>query len=224
MSLSKKEKENIMQYLEERDKEGILNFIDYLFDKFRKKNVSVGSVQVIAAELIRIAIYFCMKYSLEDLREELMEIQLLRDYANKKCAELCKLMKQTFEKLMQEYDLHERGGKNYHVVKAMQYINSHYRKDISLTETAEYVGISAQYLSRLIKDEYKKGFKEILNGKRVEIACEMICSHNYKVKEIAEKAGFNNYNYFFKVFKDATGLTPVEYDRQKVYKQSLDRN
>jgi len=34
-----------------------------------------------------------------------------------------------------------------------------------------------------------------------------------KVKEIANEAGFYNYNYFFKVFKDSQGMTPLEYEK-----------
>jgi two-component system response regulator YesN len=224
MSLSISEKEKILRLLEVRDKEGIFHFLDDFFDECRKKNVSVCSVQEIVAELISIAIQFCRKHSLEVMRDELEKIQLLDDYVNKKFMGLCNLVKQTYEKVLLEYtNLHEERGNNPYVIIAMKYINSYYRKRISLTETAEYVGVSAQYLSRLIKEEYKKGFTEILNEMRVEIACEMIRSHNYKVKEIVEKAGFSNYNYFFKVFKDITSLTPIEYERQEVYKQSLER-
>ena len=32
-----------------------------------------------------------------------------------------------------------------------------------------------------------------------------------KVTEIAEKCGYANANYFAKVFRDSTGMTPVEY-------------
>lgn len=222
MSLSINEKEKILRLLEVRDKESIFHFLDDFFDECRKKKISVCSVQEIIAELISIAILFCRKHSLEVMRDELEKIQLLDDYVNKKFTGLCSLVKQTYEKVLLEYTyLHEERGNNPYVIKAMKYINSNYLKRISLTDTAEYVGVSAQYLSRLIKVEYKKGFTEILNEMRVEIACEMVRSHNYKVKEIVEESGFSNYNYFFKVFKDVTGLTPIEYERQEVYKQSL---
>ena len=34
---------------------------------------------------------------------------------------------------------------------------------------------------------------------------------NYQIKEIASKLGFGSHNYFSKVFKKVTGLTPKEY-------------
>jgi two-component system response regulator YesN len=29
------------------------------------------------------------------------------------------------------------------------------------------------------------------------------------------EVGFNNYNYFFKVFKDYMGMTPLEYEKRR---------
>lgn len=87
-------------------------------------------------------------------------------------------------------------------------------KNISLTDVADYVGVSSQYLSKLIHEECDKSFSELLNGKRVEVACEMIRFHNYTIKEIAVATGFSNYNYFFKVFKELTGMTPNEYEKR----------
>lgn len=224
ISLNIKDEEHIMRFLEEGDKDGMINFLASLFDKCKKINASVRAVQVICAELISFAIQFCIQHSLESTRVELVELQLSGAYVKKEFIELRMLISQIYEKVLAEYtSVMEESGRNPYVIRAIQYINSNYRNNISLTDTAEYVGVSAQYLSHLINEECKKGFAELLNGKRVEVVCEMMRSHNYKVKEIVEKAGFNNYNYFFKVFKDVTGLTPVEYERQEVCKQALER-
>lgn len=222
ISLSRKDEEHIKQCLEEGDKEGMLSFLEYLFDKCRNTNASVRSVQAICAELLSFAIQFCIKHGLENTRAELVELQLSGEYLKKKFLKLRMMISQIYRKVMDEYlGLMEGSGRNPYVIKAIQYVNANYRKNISLSDTAEHVGISSQYLSHLINEECKKGYAELLNGKRVEVACVMIRSHKYKVKEIAAMAGFNNYNYFFKVFKDITGCTPAEYERQEVCKQAL---
>ncbi len=214
ISLSLEDEEHIMQFLEEGDKVGMWNCIDSLFDNCREINASAHSVQMICAELISFAIQFCLKHGFESTRTKLVEYQLSGRYLRKKFNELQMIIIKIYERLLEEnMSLMKESGKNPYVMKAIQYVNSNYRKNISLTDTAEYVGISAQYLSHLINEECQKGFAEILNGKRVEVACEMIRSHDYKIKDIVNLAGFNNYNYFFKVFKDVTGFTPVEYDR-----------
>lgn len=215
LSLTIKDEETIRQLLETQNREGTADFLDDIFDKCSRENVSVRSVQVICAELVNIAGQFCKKHSLSKMRDELGELQLTGEYVKKKFTELRNLVKQIYERIMQEFAGQVEGsGSNPYVIKAMLYISSNYRRNISLTDVAEYAGVSAQYMSRLLHEECQKGFAELLNSKRVEMACEMIQSHDCKIKEIVKRAGFNNYNYFFKVFKEITGLTPNQYEKQ----------
>ena len=37
---------------------------------------------------------------------------------------------------------------------------------------------------------------------------------SHKLKDIIKEVGFNNYTYFFKVFKDIMGMTPLEYEEK----------
>ena len=37
-------------------------------------------------------------------------------------------------------------------------------------------------------------------------------------KTAAEKAGFNNYSYFYKAFKSVYGISPAEYKSKKPFK------
>lgn len=215
LSLSLRDEESIGYYLEEGNKEGILEFLNGIFNKCIAGNVSVRTVQVICAELISIAIQFCIKHELLSERDKLVEFQLSGEHARKKFVELCEFIKQIYANIISEYTtfLDISGGNSY-IIKAMQYIYSNYRNDISLTDTADYVGVSSQYLSKLINEECKKSFAELLNGKRVKAACEIISERTYKIKEVAGRVGFNNYNYFFKVFKEIMGVTPVEYEKK----------
>jgi len=51
-----------------------------------------------------------------------------------------------------------------------------------------------------------------LNLVRVEHAKRLIENGDAKLKEIVKEVGFNSYTYFFKVFKDISGMTPLEYE------------
>ena len=50
-----------------------------------------------------------------------------------------------------------------------------------------------------------------LSNYRLEKAKKLLEQDYLKVTEIAEKCGYTNGNYFSKVFREATGMTPVEY-------------
>lgn len=95
--------------------------------------------------------------------------------------------------------------------KALEYLRENYAKDISLNQTAEYIGVNSSYLSRVFKEDYGMEFIEYLNSLRVKQAKYLIERTDTKLKEIIIQVGFNNYTYFFKVFKMVAGITPVEY-------------
>lgn len=102
--------------------------------------------------------------------------------------------------------------------KALTYISLHYGENISLDEVSEHIGINSAYLSRLFKRDIGKGFVEFLNEYRVEKAKELI-SQDVRLKEIVGRTGFSSYNYFFKVFKEVTRMTPQEYKREECEKK-----
>jgi len=120
---------------------------------------------------------------------------------------------------MEEYNYKALADiKNSYVKKAVQYIYTNYKNNIGLNDVAEYIDISAVYLSRLINEECEKSFSELLNNRRIEMAINLLKNGRYTVKDIAKEVGFNNCNYFFKVFKENTGYRPNEYLQQKEIK------
>lgn len=99
---------------------------------------------------------------------------------------------------------------------AMDYIAEHYGEEsLSTAQIAEYFHFSQTYMNVLFKQETKVTLKQYLSNYRLGKA-KLLLEHDYgKITEIAEKCGFANANYFAKVFRDATGMTPVEYRDRK---------
>lgn len=97
--------------------------------------------------------------------------------------------------------------------RAVEYIYKNYNRDIALGDIADFTGVNHSYLSRKFKKDCGKGVVEFLNAFRIEQAKTLMEQGGLKVKEIAGKVGFSNYNYFFKVFRDSEGMTPLEYER-----------
>jgi two-component system response regulator YesN len=98
------------------------------------------------------------------------------------------------------------------IQKSVEYIHKNFKRNISLNDVAEYIGVSSSYLSRTFKEECGKGFVEYLNFIRVEYVKRLIEDGNGRLKDIIVEAGFNSYTYFFKVFKSMMGMTPAEYE------------
>lgn len=95
-----------------------------------------------------------------------------------------------------------------------QYIDTHFREDISREFLAKMFYISPNYLSYLFKNEGKIGLNEYLNHIRIEYAKSLLKDYDLNVKEISLEAGFKDSNYFCRIFRKKTERTPTEYRRQ----------
>jgi YesN/AraC family two-component response regulator len=95
--------------------------------------------------------------------------------------------------------------------KVMTYIREHFSEDISLNTVADAVYLHPSYISRLIKEQTGKNFSTLITEMRIERAVSLLESTDLRVYEVAEKVGFNNLKYFYKVFKSTTGKSPRDY-------------
>lgn len=97
------------------------------------------------------------------------------------------------------------------VAHSVEFIKKTYREKLNLTTLAQVVGVSKSYLCRLFKKETGKTIIEFLNRYRVEEAKRYLASGETDIADIALKAGFEDANYFSRVFKDLTGIAPSRY-------------
>lgn len=97
------------------------------------------------------------------------------------------------------------------IEKVMEYIGLHYREDITLNTVAEAVFLNPVYISRLIKEQTGRNYTDLVMEMRVEQAVELLEHSDLYVYEIAEKVGYNNLKYFYKVFRKVTGKSPGDY-------------
>ena len=97
--------------------------------------------------------------------------------------------------------------------KVKQYIEQNYMKQISLQSLADYLDLTPFYVSRLVKEEFSQTFTELLVQYRMEQAKKYL-RQDCKIKEAALLSGFGDVNYFSKVFKKMTGLSPKEYQKK----------
>ncbi|MCI9142543.1 MAG: response regulator [Lachnospiraceae bacterium] len=94
----------------------------------------------------------------------------------------------------------------------LDYVAVHYGEEgLSTAQIAEHFHFSPAYMNVLFKQEMKVTLKQYLSNYRLEKAKKLLEQDYLKVTEIAEKCGYTNGNYFSKVFREATGMTPVEY-------------
>ncbi len=76
---------------------------------------------------------------------------------------------------------------------------------------ANQLNLSTSYLTDLLKKETGKTTKEYLQIEVIEKAKYKLLNSNDTVNEIAYNLGFEYPQYFNRLFKSKTGMTPVEY-------------
>lgn len=101
--------------------------------------------------------------------------------------------------------------------KALAYINEHFcDSDLNLNFVADQFHISQSYLTRVIKKSTNLSFTEYVNELRIKQAIVLLSSQDdLLVAQIAELVGYSSQHYFSRVFKNHTGISPVEYRTQK---------
>lgn len=102
---------------------------------------------------------------------------------------------------------------NLTVLKVINYIRGNYSKDITLSEAANLVGVTPEYLSKLFNQKININYVAFLRNFRISIAKRMILSGKYRIQEVAEQVGFKDPKYFNKVFKSVCGISPSEYKK-----------
>lgn len=99
--------------------------------------------------------------------------------------------------------------------KAKQYIQSRFTEELSLEEVADHVHLNAHYFSKVFKQQDGETFIDYLTGLRIDKAKQLINSPNEpSLKEVCFEVGYKDPNYFSRVFKKITGVTPTEYRGQ----------
>lgn len=109
--------------------------------------------------------------------------------------------------------IHGQTNKKYSntVNMAIEYLNENYSYKLSLKDAADFINISPEHLSRLIKKETGENFTDILSNIRIKYAIKLLKETNIRVNEVGDKVGLPNYAYFYQIFKRATGRSPKDY-------------
>lgn len=97
------------------------------------------------------------------------------------------------------------------VKKAVDYIHLHLDHSLSLNEIAAILHVNSSHLSRKFKQDMNMTIIDYINQRRVEEAKLYLQRGNISITEIAFMVGFNDLNYFTRVFKKFTSFTPSQY-------------
>ena len=103
---------------------------------------------------------------------------------------------------------------SYLIGKAITLISYDLSADLSLNSIAKQLNVNPSYLSNLFKKECHITLTEYVTQKRIEKAVNLLNNTDIQIQTIAYECGISDTNYFIKLFKKQTGLTPSKYRLQ----------
>lgn len=99
------------------------------------------------------------------------------------------------------------------IEKAKNYMDQNFKEHISLEDIAGIVGLSSPYLSSLFKKETGTTIMSYVDMLRLKYAKELLIMTSLSIKEISAMTGYDNQNYFSRVFRKHEKTSAKEYRR-----------
>jgi transcriptional regulator GlxA family with amidase domain len=100
------------------------------------------------------------------------------------------------------------------VMALKSFIDQHPEYQFSLENLAEMCGVSRNFVYKIFKQVMGKAPFEYINEARLRLAKTLLITSRISIEEISTRCGFDNPNYFYRVFKRHIKMTPNTF-RQK---------
>ena len=106
------------------------------------------------------------------------------------------------------------------VAQMKRYVGQNCTRNIRLKDISVRFRISAGHVCRIFKEQLEMSFTKCLNAYRIKEAKRLLKQTKWPAYVVAQKVGFRNRDYFFKVFKRVEGSTPENYRQGTRVKRS----
>jgi AraC-like DNA-binding protein len=107
----------------------------------------------------------------------------------------------------------EENEQRYHTLHqlrpVLKYVDQHYTQKLTLTELATMSNMSRHHFCRLFKSITGKPPIEYINYLRINVAMGLLKEGQLNISEIAMTVGFNDSNYFSRLFKKYKNCSPT---------------
>ena len=103
----------------------------------------------------------------------------------------------------------QKERKNLAEIKSViQYMNEHYKEEISVSDLAALTFYNENYFMKLFKQYTGKTLTRYLTELRIEKSRYLLLHSNLSITEIALETGFNSASYFIRKFQEYNGESP----------------
>ena len=97
------------------------------------------------------------------------------------------------------------------------YLNVHFRENITLDDLAELTFLNKYYLSHIFKEHSGMSPIDYVLHKRIEEAKKLLTNTDLNISQISSILGFGTASYFSQYFKKETKMSPSAYRHEKAH-------
>ncbi len=101
-------------------------------------------------------------------------------------------------------------GNMERIEQICDYVEHHYKEEITLQEAADELGLNKEYFCRFFKQNTGNSFIQYVNQVRINHIYQDLLHTDEGVQEIMERHGFYNQKLFYRMFKERYDCTPRE--------------
>ncbi len=100
--------------------------------------------------------------------------------------------------------------------EVIKYIQTNYKKSISIKELADIAQYSEYHFLRFFKNETSKTCTQYINHFRIQKAALLLSNTSLSITEIAYEVGFGDVSYFIKTFKKYMSTSPNKFRKNSI--------
>ena len=97
------------------------------------------------------------------------------------------------------------------IQRCIRYIQSHLTDPLRVSQLAQAMNVTREYLSARFKKETGQTLTDYINCRRIHLSKYYLRENRFSVTQVSLLCGYADSNYFGRVFKKQEGITPKEY-------------
>lgn len=106
----------------------------------------------------------------------------------------------------------QRQQKTLHQLRSvLSFMDEHYSEAVTLHELSSKAHMSSQYFCRLFRKLTGKSPMDYINCLRINQAATLLTDTSLNISEIALRVGFDDSNYFSRIFKKYKNISPSDF-------------
>jgi len=197
---------NISQAIQLKNIKDLKKNVNFLLDKYNNiSNISHIYIRYLCTTLLQLLMNALPEVNDQDFNNIAEEIYKFRYFVD-----IRHYIESFMEKVVKQMEVENQSPKHA-ILLVEQYIQSHYKEDLSLNALANIVFLSPKYLSSMFSQVTGISLNKYIKNVRMEKAKDLLLTTNMKIADVSQEVGYSYVSYFCRIFQEEYGMSPETY-------------